>query len=152
VILVLALLITDPATIPREPLAQVAFGLVIAVGMQLVQAALFSMGRSDFWAKVAVVPLANVLAPHLDALARRVTTPRWLANEHNRTHVAAWALLACVHLFMRGKGGNFEQVSPQAIESACYHDAPPGERCAHNRLFCAPFRVDDELACWTDRP
>ena len=148
VLLIIVLLITDPSTIPREPLAQVAFGVLIAIGMQLTQAALFGSGHSDFWAKVAVVPLANALVPRLDALAKKVGPRRGLNHELNRRYVLGWVTFALMLLYREPRWGNFEHASEESIGSPCYTPAPEEERCRVNTLFCQPLRIDEELSCW----
>lgn len=152
-LLVLCLLITDPATIPKSPGGQALFGLTFALVTVLLQAALVAAGYHDFWAKVGAVPVVNFLSPRFDVWARTFVPRlgRWGAwlREHdkNRRLVTIWVALAVLLLF-RSKGGWIEENMPDAMtEHPCFVSAPEGSRCDANPLFCRPFSIVTEVQC-----
>lgn len=155
VTVVLCLLITDPSTMPKTQPGRVLFGVAVALGMVALQAALFATGHSDFWSKVAFLPVVNLLALRFDAwggrmgawLGRRTGWSNPLDPKHNRFHVALWFAFALL-LLLDGKGGHFDSDVGGSAESPCYVSAPAGRRCETNSMFCTPFSVVQEARCW----
>ena len=147
VTLVLCLLITDPATIPKRPLAKIVFGLFIGAGMVLGHNILLTFGHSDFWAKVIPIPLANVLVPTFDRVAGKFPDYRLLRSNYGLVHVALWAMIS-TSLVSKHKALIFEGARREAYTSACYVDSSDPTRCANNPAFCRPFGFVAELQCW----
>lgn len=116
VLLGLALLATDPATIPQQAAGRWLYGLGLGLGVWAASAALTWAGYSDFYGKVLPIPLLNLLAPRLDRWGAALVTrwreakwrrpwgdqiarlPDWLEPRYNRWHLGAWLLLAAVVL------------------------------------------------------
>ncbi len=98
VVLAIALLATDPATIPSTPAGRLFFGLVVGVGTAIGSFTLVRMGQPDDFAKVFAIPVANALVPWLDRLGARIRW-RWLDPKLNRYHVAAWLVIVTWYLY-----------------------------------------------------
>ncbi len=108
VLLALALLATDPATIPQTAAGRWLYGLGLGVGVWAASALLTRLGYSDFYGKVLPIPLLNWLAPTLDRcgawLIERwqrgpwggqiARLPHCLEPRYNWAHLGAWLLLA----------------------------------------------------------
>lgn len=156
VLLVLALLLTDPATIPRTGAGRLLSGLATGFAIGAVSLGLTAAGHSDFYSKVLPVPFANLAAPlfdragvRLEAAARLrplalALTPRW-----NKAHVAVW--LATVALVLAARKPYRFDPETQAENRTRFLTAAPGEHptCAENPLFCEAFSFGPELASWT---
>ncbi|MCB9740480.1 MAG: hypothetical protein H6747_14550 [Deltaproteobacteria bacterium] len=158
-LLVVLLLLTDPATLPRRPLARLLAGMLAGLGIAISLKLLSSAGKPDFYGKAFGVTAGNLAARHLDTVAlaveqrwaRRVQglQPRW-----NRAHVATWAALAVAGLYASDvKRKHFRDDQPFYAERhpPLLHDGPNGVSCAENPLYCEPFRPDLELAAWRER-
>ena len=164
--LVLTLLVTDPATIPRRPATRLLFGLCAGASMRVAGEVMHGVFALDNFAKVTGVFVANagaVLAlrlrvgsgrwPRLEALLARLDAlldPRW-----NLGHVALWWLLMGSRLLLT-------DVKAEALDHSAgigalhvQNGTPfvrPGAdglaHCADNPMFCAGFSWATEARCW----
>ena len=153
ILLVLALLITDPATSPKTPGGQVLFGVSAGLIISTVSMALEVNGVSDFYSKVLLIPLVNALVPTFDRLGA-VLTERlsWLGRDFNRRHVLAWLVLFGLYVSGGGKGRFFESEAHFHLEnqSRFVHIDESGRlSCEVNPLHCEPFNIEAELRCWS---
>lgn len=143
----IALLITDPATTPRRPLAQLAFGAIYITLFSLMSSLLGPDGR--FWGKMLPLPLLNLLAPRLDAWAAGLPSPRLLDARHNRWHVAAWAaVIVALSFALPFKRRIFTEGYAHAAELRHVSPAGRGDPCDANPAFCRPFSFLREAALW----
>ncbi len=153
-LLMVTLFVTDPATIPRTPVGQILFGLVIGFSSALVTAAGYALGAGDERLnKVLPVVIANSLVPALDAIGERAgrwpmgfLEPRW-----NLSHVAIW--LAVVGSFLaHGKDEIFNAARHWSNRTPLIvYDADGVPRCDHNQIFCRPFSFRSEAQAWLAR-
>ncbi len=150
VALVLVLLITDPATLPRTNPGRVVFGVFVGLGMAAFDLWFEVHDLTDFWTKVTILPVANALSPlfdrlgqHLDRVTLGVLQPRF-----NRVHVALWVALA-VFLLVDGKADYIDHFW-QAREAMPFVqlDAAGRASCAVNPLYCEPFTLLQEARVW----
>jgi hypothetical protein len=150
VLLVLALLLTDPATSPRTGPGRLLFGLSCGLSITIVSVALTESGLSDFYSKVIPVPLMNALVPSFDRIgariAERVTV---LKPQFNRWHIAFWVLMVTWSLHGGLKSRTF-RADVHVTNQTRFINVAEGGRisCEVNPLFCEPHRLDLELACW----
>jgi hypothetical protein len=154
VFLVLALLATDPKTIPKTPAGKLLFGLLLGGGIAILSAALTAAGHNDFMAKVIPVPLVNLLVPwcdrvgeRLDGRLRPALEPTW-----NWAHVSVWVLFSSLALLSPGNKANlFERelhdmgLTRQIVRSGAQTS------CEDNGAFCEAFSFAQELRLWADR-
>jgi hypothetical protein len=168
-ILAVALLATDPSTIPKTDAGKALFGLLIGFGIVFSSWALRTAGYIDDFAKVLPIPLANLLVPHLDRLGAAVVTPAqaalaraWKAFRRrdgaffqrpvpNLLFVATWLLITLAPMGAE-KPSFFEPSfhwnfgTPLVVRDA--DDVP---RCESNPVFCRPFTFAQEIALWRQR-
>lgn len=153
ILLVLVLLITDPATSPRTPGGRLLFGFAVGSSILLLSVLLTVNGVSDFYAKVLPIPLANALVPTFDRLGHKLQERwRFIEARFNRWHVAAWFLVFVVsslgsstkpafflsdHALHRRNQTRFVTVNAQGEVT-----------CKENAVHCSLFSFPDELACW----
>lgn len=149
VLLAIALLATDPATIPRTPSGRLLFGVFIGLGTATASALLVRAGMPDDFAKVLAIPLANALVPLFDRLGAKVTW-RALGPRYNLAHVAAWFLLVMIE--SPPKASSFEAALHWTWRTPLVsRDADDVPRCASNPVFCRPFSFFAEAAAWRMR-
>jgi len=142
-----ALLATDPATTPRRPVAQLAFGAAYITLFAILSSLLGADGR--FWGKVLPIPLLNLLAPRLDAWAATLPSPRLLDARHDRVHLGLWvAVVVAAALATPVKARLFTEMSPRVRDLRHLRPAAGGEPCAANPAFCRPFSFAAEAALW----
>lgn len=153
ILLVLALLITDPATSPRTPGGQILYGVSAGLIISTVSMGLEINGVSDFYSKVLLIPLINGLVPFFDkvggAFDERMT---WLRHGLNRRHVMAWLIVFGLYVSGGGKGRFFESEAHFHLEnqSRFVHIDETGRlSCEVNPLHCEPFNIEAELRCWS---
>jgi hypothetical protein len=153
VFLVLALLATDPKTIPKTPAGKLLFGLLLGAGIAVASAALTAAGHNDFMAKVIPVPLVNLLVPwcdrtgaRLDSRLRPALDPIW-----NWAHVSLWVLFSSLALLGPGNKANlFERelhdmgLTRQIVRSGAQ------TTCEDNPAFCEAFSFVEEIRLWVD--
>ena len=157
--LVLALLITDPATSPRTNIGRILYGF-FAGFMMGVFAELFTIaGYTDFYGKVIPVPIANALAPTFDRigvrtekLLQRINVAAVLDPKWNRLHVIAWFLFATFTYAADGRKDAMFDPALHAFQGTPIMILPPGEvpTCDNNPVFCDAFSFFDEAALWLD--
>ncbi len=152
VFLGITLLITDPATTPREPLAQVAFGALYMLAFTVLALALEGYGRNEHWAKMLAVLPMNLLAPSLDRLAARVPVvvplrllgPRW-----NFAHVVLWIVVVTQSVSPATKARFYEGDLAARQRIAHTRLGPDGRAsCRENPVFCTPFSFGAEWSMW----
>lgn len=151
VFLVLALLATDPKTIPNTPAGKLLFGLLLGGGIALASAGLTVAGHNDFMAKVIPVPLVNLLVPwcdrvgaRLDPRLRPALEPLW-----NWAHVSAWVLLSSLALLGPGNKANLfeEELHGMGLTRQIVSSGDEA-RCEDNVAFCEAFSFVEELRLW----
>ena len=152
-LLAFALFATDPATMPRTPIAQLLFGAFVGSATLAFSMLLVAVGQPDDLSKVFPVPIANGLVGWLDALGEKfapahllVLAPRW-----NLAHVALWLYLVVPEISAT-KSAQF-LIAPHwdyATPLVNYRstDVP---RCEDNPIFCRPFTFPQEISQWAAR-
>jgi Na+-translocating ferredoxin:NAD+ oxidoreductase RnfD subunit len=147
-LLAMALLATDPATIPRTGRGKLLFGLLYGLGIRLSSMALMAAGYPDDISKVLPIPLLNLLAPTLDRLGERLPGAALLDVRHNRAHVAAWFVLASIAL-AANKASSFEGALHWSYGTRAVVRGPDDTpTCEENPMFCEAFSVRRELGVW----
>ncbi len=111
VFLGLHLLMTDPATTPRNSLGKILFGSLYACGVFGAYILLRAFKVPEFYDKLVVVPILNLLVPSLDWLTALGLAGRWGHREQlagprimNLVFMAGW-----VALFLTMLGTGFVQ-------------------------------------------
>lgn len=100
-LLVFTLLATDPATTPRTAVGRIVYGALIGGLFATFTISLNHAGVSDFYGKVACVPVANLLVPFADRFASRLPeVERALRPARNRWHIALFATIILTRLWM----------------------------------------------------
>ncbi len=159
VFLALALLATDPATMPRSGLGKVLSGAFLGAAIVAMSSILIANGRDDFFTKVLAIPLANLLVPLFDKAGAALAAllggvAGALEPRHNRWHVAAWLVAVVVGLYSTdSKRDAFEAAAYNAGEVRHLRLTSRGggrPSCDHNRAWCEPFRLGDEVGLWFD--
>jgi len=176
-LLLMTLLATDPATTPKSELGRLLYGFVVGATYPLYSLLLRRLGQPDDFAKILAVPLPNLFAGELDALAdrirpvaKRVAAAAWarlaprlggLAERTSRLGarlvpvpnvllVALWSVLFIIPL---------RHEKPEDFEPALHWDwgTPLVERdsggvprCANNPVFCEPFSFVGEARRWME--
>jgi hypothetical protein len=152
-LLAFVLFATDPATIPRTPVGQLLFGMLVGVSTFGFSSVLVSWSNNDELAKVFPIPIANALVPWLDRvgdfrLARHI---RFLDSRWNLAHIAVWLYVAL---------GDISESKPMQFLIAPHADydiplvnyrADGFPRCADNPTFCQPFTLVREANAWVAR-
>ncbi len=150
VFLALTLLATDPATMPETGVGRVLFGALVGLGF-MVGALLLDLACGwDFYGKVLVIPLVNLLAPACDrAGARLRQSYRAVFDErHNRAHVFVWVAIVVAGLY-DAKPGLFAPLELAREGTPLVARGPGGEvTCARNPIFCRPFSFVREVDAW----
>lgn len=165
VTLVITLLITDPATSPRDPLERLLFGVVAGLAMRTLGEVFIVTFDNDFYGKVSAVLLANLAVPQVAKLRtwigdrvgeRRLERVVSLLSLRWRwAHIAVlWLLVLGGNTLGDGKAQRFEAYDT-AWQAHIRNRTPllePGPTltasCAHNPLFCREFSVFVEATCW----
>jgi TPR repeat protein len=100
VFLGLHLLMTDPATTPRSSVGKVLFGSLYAGGVFWAYVLLRAFNAPEFYDKLVVVPILNLLVPALDRLTALGVAGRFGSWEQasglrkmNLAYMAGWATL-----------------------------------------------------------
>jgi hypothetical protein len=155
VLLVLTLLLADPATSPRTAVGRVIFGVSAGLLMIAGSAVMGLNGGPDFFAKILPLPFLNLLVPWFDAVGRRwveqwPAQTRWFEPRFNRVHVALWFLFASLGItqvkgrmdheraeFLRRNGASILIVE---------HDGSVD--CGRNPAFCRPYSLLAEGGAW----
>jgi hypothetical protein len=140
-LLMFALFVTDPTTMPTTPVGRIVFGFFIGATIPLTAALLRAYGFPDDLQKVFPVPLANLMVPWFDRLGTRFAAatdrafnPRW-----NFAHVAVWLALI-VPSMVRLKPQQFQADLHWTYRtSTIVRDEDDVPRCEHNPVFCRPF-------------
>jgi hypothetical protein len=128
----LHLLVTDPATSPRNNLGKAIFGTLYGSLVFGVYAALGWFGAPTFYDKLLCVPALNLLVQALDgasvAVLRHLRAPKFGAFERLRTwsprqlnfaHMAVWIALFSVMWTTGFVGGRHPGSDPQFWFQAC---------------------------------
>ncbi len=144
--LVIVLLLTDPATLPRTPAGRLLGGLTYALLLAPVTWFFVQTQGTDYWAKIVPVVLVNGLAPTLDRLGAHLPDrlSDLLAPARNRAHVALWfAVVAALLLLQRPGGGTFDlrrhaQYGTVGVQYDVDPDTPAA-RCKANPAWCRSF-------------
>jgi hypothetical protein len=155
VLLVLLLLITDPATSPRTGPGRLLYGVFIGLGMALAGELLVAGGFEDHFGKVFIVPLANAWAPRFDRMGATLPAraSAWLSPTYNRAHIGAWLALAAVGVMLEPARSRFAADMPMHANNATRFITVRDDgtvHCADNPLFCNDLSIATELGCWLD--
>jgi hypothetical protein len=154
VFLALVLLATDPATIPKTGGGRVLFGVLLGLVTVLVSSTLEYNGMSDFYGKVLAIPVANFFVPYFDRFASGYASSveRWLGPQHNRYHVALWALLVLVQSHSGvSKQGGFEAVWHRQLDTPHVVIRDNAATCDDNPVWCEPFSLVEEWSLWSQK-
>lgn len=161
VALVIVLLVTDPATVPRTPKARLLYGLVAGLLMEIFAALTTWAFAQDFYAKVMCVPFANALVPQIEALAARL--PDWrplraLEPRWNLAHVALWVVLMAGGLASGQKQVEFTETNRRSTlhqRNQTPHIQLGGDgraSCSDNPMWCEAFSFAAEWQAWRRAP
>ena len=155
VLLVLTLLITDPATSPRSPVGRVLFGVSAGVLMVLVSGVLSFAGFTDFFSKILPIPVVNFFVPAFDRIGRRWAERnpprvRAILPAFNRWHVAFWFVAGNLWIAEhKDRMDEDRMVSLRSAEAPIVEIEPDGTiECARNPAYCRPFAIGAEIAAW----
>lgn len=152
VLVVITLLATDPATIPASAPGRALAGLALGLAMPPMGAAVAAFtGGWDFYGKVLLVPVLNLLAPRFDRLGQRLpaAVARALDFRHTRAHVAAWFCLVALLVASGTKmHSNEAQLHAESHTPLVQANADGTVGCERNPVFCRPFTFLDEAALW----
>ena len=157
VALVIVLLVTDPATVPRSPIGKLIYGVVAGLLMEVFAALTTAAFQQDFYAKVMCVPVANALVPQIDALAAKLPDLRplrWVQPRYNAAHVALWVALMGGALLAGAKAEEFANTNTRSTlhqrnrtpHVVLADDGRP--RCKDNPVWCTPFSFVGEVRLW----
>lgn len=158
VALVIVLLVTDPATVPKSPRGRLLYGFVAGVLMEVMAALTTAAFQQDFYAKVMCVPLANALVPQLELLVAKIPdlrVLRLLERRYNLAHIAIWVALMAGALLTGHKADEFTMTNRhstlhQRNRTPFITLAADGRpRCADNPMWCQPFSFAREIDAWT---
>ncbi len=152
VFLVLVLLATDPATIPRTGPGRLLTGVLVGLVIVVLSTTFEALGRSDFYAKVMAIPVANLLVVPCERFGDRLLS-RWadlLSPDHNRRHMAAWVgLVLLLALVGDRKEGSFEaQHHEEHPTPHIVRRASGSPDCGDNPVFCSAFSFVGEAGLW----
>lgn len=150
VLIIITLLATDPATIPKTGPGRALAGLSLGLAMPLAGAAVAAFtGGWDYYGKVLLIPAMNLLAPTFDRLGRWL--PAAFDFRFTRWHVAAWFLLAAAAIGFGSKMHRREEELHQSARTPLVRANDDGTvSCARNPVFCRPFTFIDEAKLWLD--
>lgn len=154
VFLSIALLATDPATMPRTGPGRVVFGTTLGFGFMFAATVLDLQTGSDFYGKVIALPFVNLLTPWCDRVGTRLgeAMQRALSPENNAQHIVLWLFLCLVGLGPYQKASGFEpDQHAQDDTPLIQRDANGAIRCETNPIFCEPFSFAGEIAAWIRR-
>jgi len=152
VLLVLALLATDPRTIPKTGAGRLVFGFMIGMGIAVMSGLLTALGYNDFMAKVLPIPLANLLGPWCERVGARLDErlKPALESRWNYAHVTLWFVLSALSLSTPGSKASLFEDRLHAMGMTRHMVLDRGAaRCELNPAFCEPFAWGDELSLWT---
>ena len=167
-VLAVALLATDPSTIPQTDGGKVLFGAFVAVALVYASIFLRGLGFTDDFAKVFPVPVANLLVPLFDGVALFVAARIAKVWGHVTARVDAlaplgrWASrplpnLVFMALWLGITLAPLRAEKPRSFEPTLHwnlgtplvvRDADDVPRCDRNPVFCEPFTFVQELALW----
>lgn len=95
VFLGMTLLVTDPATSPRRPLAKLVYGILYGAAVFPIYLVLLAFGIPAFYDKLLQVPILNLMLPWIERVCDRVRIPgpwtRWSPGRLNAAHVGIWS-------------------------------------------------------------
>jgi len=171
-LLAVAVLATDPATIPRSDAGKLLFGGFLGLTIPLTSLVLRHSGQIDDFAKVLPIPVANWLGPWFDLLGGKAVSrakpalasvarwttrralPVWLTGTGplpNAVFVACWLGLVVPRLWAE-KPLDFEPALHWNLGTPLVvRDPDDVPRCPSNPVFCRPFSVGQELELWRER-
>ncbi|HAN30284.1 MAG TPA: hypothetical protein DCQ06_01680 [Myxococcales bacterium] len=149
ILLAIVLFVTDPATAPKHPVAQLLCGALYGFLMTLFALWMTNAGLADIYSKVLPVPIVNLAAPYLDRwLAARRPMAR-ISSWSNVAHVTVWIVVIGAALWRFDKGQMLDIDKMKALTPPHYIDhAKP---CLANPLYCESFSFGNELRCWAGR-
>ncbi|HEY3840091.1 MAG TPA: tetratricopeptide repeat protein, partial [Bryobacteraceae bacterium] len=123
VFLGLHLLVTDPATSPRKPMAKVVFGSLYGLAVFVLYGALTGMGAPGFYDKLLCVPVLNLTVRWLDRWAVGLRMPAWVPawnlRQQNYAHMSVWTALFVVMLTTGFVGPNHPGRESEYWHKAC---------------------------------
>lgn len=157
VTLVIILLVTDPATVPRSQLGRLMYGFVAGILMQILAVVTTQTFSQDFYAKVMCIPIANMLVPWIDWLAAKVPTAnakKWLQERFNLLHVGVWLVLMAAPLVAGAKYVEFSETNRgsrlhqrnRTPHLKLREDG--GASCRDNPVWCDGFSFAAEARLW----
>ncbi len=152
VLLVVVLLLTDPATMPKNPGGRLLFGVCVGLGMSVLSVIMLAVGMSDFWSKVLALPMVGPMVPWLTRQGERLEQRwAWLSPRFNRRHIAVWLLVALATMAVEGKSRAlhdamwvFREHRPPLLRVG--EDGEPS--CDENPIYCQHFAFAAEVRCW----
>ena len=140
------LLFTDPSTSPRTELGRIIFGMVYALSVVALYAALGVFGVPQFYDKLLAVPVMNLLVQGIDRLSRtnamRRVDPAALAGgligrHRNLAYIGVWAAVFIVLSTTQAVGDSHRGRWVPFWQQACVDDRPNG--CRHFGAMVSTF-------------
>lgn len=123
VFLGLHLLVTDPATSPRKPMAKVVFGSLYGLAVFVLYGVLTAMGAPGFYDKLLCVPVLNLTVRWLDRWAGNLRMPGWTSEwsprRQNYAYMGVWAALFALMLATGFVGPNHPGRDSEFWHQAC---------------------------------
>ncbi len=152
VLLAITLLATDPATTPTTGPGRALGGFALGFCMPFAGAALASlMGGWDFFGKIVLIPVLNLLAPAFDRLGARLPGKAALEFKYTPAHAALWFFLGAGLVSVDSKMHERERELHQASHTPLIVPNEDGTvSCEKNPIFCRPFTFLSELRGWLE--
>ncbi len=157
VTLVLVLLITDPATIPRTAWGRLLYGFAVGIGIQIAGLALKHIFGMDNYAKVVGIPLANALVPLFERFATKLPRFAPIEARYNLLHMALWMAWMTSQLLGTAKPPGFESMHGAHVVHRINHTPfvkftkDGALTCKDNPMFCRGFSFHLEAKAWLDK-
>jgi TPR repeat protein len=118
VFLGLHLLVTDPATSPRRPLAKIVFGALYGVSVFGLYSVLGWLGAPTFYDKLLCVPPLNLTVRLLDRISV-AAEQRWEPRRLNFAYMGVWVALFLLMVETGFLGGRHPGADSEFWHKAC---------------------------------
>lgn len=153
VLIVITLLATDPATTPMSGPGRALGGFALGFFMPIAGGLAAALtGGWDFYGKVMLIPLLNLLAPRFDRWAARLPGKAALDFKYTPLHVMAWLGLAALSIGSpKPQEREWEWHRLSRTPLIVFND-DGSVSCARNAVFCEPFSVVEEGRRWLAAP
>ena len=140
------LLFTDPSTSPRTELGRIIFGMLYALSVITLYAALDVFGAPRFYDKLLAVPVMNLAIQAIDRLSRtdamrRFDPAAWVsgvvARQRNLAYIGVWTTVFIGLSVAQAVGDSHRGRWVPFWQHACADDRPNG--CRHLGFLISTF-------------